>query len=85
MCCPYTRVIREEPVAQAVKAMRSSKAKSLRSAEWAEHDGLLYYQGQIYVLHTSDLCRRIVSLCHDTRVAGHTGQFKTLELVAQNY
>ena len=38
-----TGVIREEPVAQAVKAMRSSKAKSLRSAEWAEHDGLLYY------------------------------------------
>ena len=38
-----TGVIGEEPVAQAVKAMHSSKAKSLRSAEWAERDGLLYY------------------------------------------
>ena len=80
-----TRVIGEEPVAQAVKAMHSSKAKSLRLAEWAERDGLLYYRGQIYVPRTSNLRHHIVSLCHDTRVAGHAGHFKTLELVAQNY
>ena len=34
---------------------------------------------------TSDLCHHIVSLCHDTRVAGHAGCFKTLELVTWNY
>ena len=66
-----TRVIREEPVAQAVKAMHSSKAKSLRLAEWAEHDRLLYYRGRIYVPRTSDLCCHIVLLCHDMHVAGH--------------
>jgi transposase InsO family protein len=32
-----------------------------------------------------DLRRRIVSLCHDTRLAGHAGRWKTLELVSRNY
>jgi len=58
---------------------------SLQSAEWSEHDSLLYYRSCIYVLNTSDLCRRIVSLCHDTKVAGHLGHFKTLELVSRSY
>jgi len=49
---------------------------------WSERDSLLYYCGCIYVLDTSDLCRRIVSLCHDTKVAGHPGRFKTLELIS---
>ena len=35
---------REELVAQAVKAMRGSKTKSLRSAEWSESEGLVYFR-----------------------------------------
>jgi len=27
----------------------------------------------------------VVSLCHDTKVAGHPGRWKTLELVSRNY
>jgi len=57
----------------------------VRSAEWSEHDGLLYYRGRIYVPDSSQLRRRIVSLCHDTKVAGHPGRFKTLELVSRSY
>jgi len=59
--------------------------RSLRSAEWLERDGLLYYRGCIYVPNTSDLCHRIVSLCHDTKVARHPGCFKTLELISRSY
>ncbi len=36
----------EEPVAKAVWEMRKSSAHSLRSAEWSERDGLLYYRGR---------------------------------------
>ena len=43
------------------------------------------YCGCIYVPDTSDLRCRIVSLCHDTKVAGHPGHFKTLELVSRGY
>ena len=53
--------------------------------EWLEHDSLLYYRGCIYVPDTSDLRRRIVSLCHNTKVAGHQGCFKTLELASRSY
>jgi len=53
--------------------------------EWSEHDSLLYYRGCIYVLDTSNLHCRIVSLCHDTKVAGHPGCFKTLELISRSY
>ena len=79
------RQLEEEPIAKAVQQMRNSSTHSLRSAEWSECDGLLYYQGRIYVPTSSKLRRRIVSLCHDTKVAGHPRCFKTLELVSRNY
>ena len=57
----------------------------MHSAEWFEHDGLLYYHGHIYIPDSSQLHRHIVSLCHNTKVAGHPGHFKTLELVSRSY
>jgi len=75
----------KEPVTQAAQKLWKSSTHSLQSMEWSEHNGLLYYQDCIYILDTSDLHRRIVSLCHDTKVAGHPGRFKTLELISQSY
>ena len=72
----------EEPVAKTVHKLRKSSSHSLHSAEWSEHDGLLYYRGHIYIPLTSDLRQHIVSLCHDTKVAGHPGHFKILKLVS---
>jgi len=53
--------------------------------EWLEDNGLLWFRGKIYVPRNSDLQRQIVSLCHDTKVAGHPGHWKTLKLVSRNY
>ena len=75
----------EESVAKAARELWKSSTRSVRSAEWSESEGLLYYRGHIYVPPTSDVCRRVVSLCHDTRINGHAGHFKTLELVSRNY
>src|SRR5277367_6533030 len=75
----------EEAVAKAVKELRKTSAHSLRSAEWSESGGLLYFRGKIYVPDSADLRRRIVSLCHDTKIAGQCGRWKTLELVSRNY
>jgi len=77
-----TKQLKKEPVARAAQELRKSSTRSLRSAEWSECDGLLYYCGCIYVPDTSDLRCRIVSLCPDTKMAGHPGRFKTLELVS---
>ena len=74
----------EEVVVKAVKELKKSPAKSVKSSEWSMENGLLYYRGKIYV-PKSDLCRRILSLCHDSKLAGHPGRWKTLELVSRNY
>ena len=70
---------------KAVKELRKGKSKSVRVAEWWESDGLLQFQGEIYVPPDPDLRHRIVSLHHDTKIAGHPGRWKTLELVSRNY
>src|SRR5271154_4091587 len=75
----------EEVVARAVKELCKTSARSVRSAEWSQSNGLLYFRGKIYVPNSAELRRRIVSLCHDTKIAGHCGRWKTLELVSRNY
>jgi hypothetical protein len=76
----------EEPIALMAKELLKAKGtRSARSAEWQKSDGLLYYRGKVVVPRDLDLRRRIMEQHHDTRVAGHAGRFKTLELVSRNY
>jgi hypothetical protein len=51
----------------------------------SESEGLMMFRGKVYVPEDRELHRRIVEQHHDTHIAGHPGQFKTLELVARNY
>jgi hypothetical protein len=76
---------KEEAVARAAKELQGTSAQSVRSAEWSLDNGVLFFRGKIYVPDVPDLRRRIVNLCHDSRIAGHAGQWKTLELVSWNY
>jgi len=75
----------EEPIAKAARELRNSTNETVHSSEWLNVDGLLRFQGKIYVPRSPDLCRQIVVLCHDTQIAGHPGRWKTLELVSRNY
>jgi hypothetical protein len=78
--------VQEELVAKAARELRKDKSRgTIKSAEWSESDGLLMFCGKIYVPKDRDLRRRIVEQHHDTRIAGHAGRFKTLELVSRNY
>ena len=74
----------EEVVVKAVKELKKSAAKSVRSSEWSMENGLLYYRGKIYIPRPK-LHRRILRLCHDSKITRHPGRWKTLELVSQNY
>src|SRR5271168_2450472 len=76
---------KEEAVAKAAKELWKASARSVQSAEWSQSKGLLYFHGKVYVPNSADLRRRIISLCHDTKIAGHCGRWKTLELVSRNY
>src|SRR3979490_1927611 len=75
----------EDPVAKAVAELRKGHDRSVRSAEWTKREGLLHFRGRTYVLNDPKLRRCIVSQHHATRVAGHAGRWKTLELVSRNY
>jgi hypothetical protein len=78
--------VQEESVAKEARELRKDKSRgTIKSAEWSESDGLLMFRGKIYVPKDRDLRHRIVEQHHDTRIAGHAGRFKTLELVARNY
>jgi len=61
----------EEPVAKAARELRQASGKTVCSAEWSEEEGVLRFRGKIYVPRSSDLRRRVVLLCHDTKVARH--------------
>ena len=58
---------------------------SIQSSKFLQSQGLLHFHGKIYVLESADLCGWIVSLCHDTKIAGHCRRWKTLELVSHKY
>ena len=43
----------EVTVGKVAEALKSSTSKSIRSSEWSEVDGILYFRGKIYVPLTS--------------------------------
>ncbi|EEB89036.1 hypothetical protein MPER_12920 [Moniliophthora perniciosa FA553] len=76
----------EEPIAKAAAELRKDPThRSVQSAEWNQDNGLLVFRGKVYVPKDKDLHCRTVEQHHDSRVAGHSGRFKTLELVSRNY
>ena len=74
----------EEVVVKAIKELKKSLAKSVRTSKWSMENGLLYYRGKIYV-PGADLHCQILALCHDSKLAGHPRRWKTFELVSRNY
>ena len=75
----------EDSVVVMVKGLKDSKLRTIQGAEWNLREGLVYYRDRIYVPNDADLRRRIVEQHHNSKVAGHPGRWKTLELVAHSY
>ena len=70
---------------KAVEELKQSGTKTIRSDEWALEQGLVLYRGKVYVPKNTKLRTEIIKLHHDSPVAGHPGQWKTLELILRNY
>jgi len=75
----------EEPVAKVARELWQASSKTVCSTEWLEDNGVLRFRGKIYILWNSDLQRQVILLYHDMKVTGHSGCWKTLELVSKNY
>jgi len=48
-------------------------------------EGMVYRKGLLWVPNDKDLIQRILESEHDTKVAGHMGQDKTIELIRRNF
>jgi Integrase zinc binding domain len=72
-------------VVLVMKEFDELNGKMLRSSEWAKEDGLWRFRDRIYVPLIADLQRRITEQHHDSRIGGHAGQWKMLELLMRSY
>ena len=57
----------------------------LRDKEWKEVDSIIYKKGKVYVPKNNILRAEIIRLHYDILVEGHGGQWKTVELVTQDF
>ena len=80
--------MQEDAVAQAARMLQANKGKGVKSVhtdKWHDEGGLLTFRGRIYMPNIPELQQWIVKQHHDSHIAGHPGQWKTLELVSHNY
>jgi len=63
--------------------LRESGKKML--GEWIEKDGLLYYKSRLSIPENEALQTAIAQGYHDSRVAGHFGQEKTIEIATRDF
>jgi hypothetical protein len=47
--------------------------------------GALYYKGRLWILAKDDLRKMICEVEHDSKVAGHMGQDKTIKIIKHNF
>ena len=52
---------------------------------WELEDGLIYYKKRLFIPSNEGLLTEIAKGCHDSKVAGHFEQEKTIELVTRNF
>jgi len=76
---------KDEEVIKVVEEMKKAGVKMLRDEEWQIEEGLVLKEGRVYVPKDEKLRIEIIRLHHDTPIAGHGGQWKTVELVTRNY
>jgi transposase InsO family protein len=50
-----------------------------------EENGLLYYKNRLWIPNDNELLQMVASAEHDSKVAGHFGQDKTLELLTRHF
>ena len=52
---------------------------------WQIIDELIYYKNRLYIPNNEELQTQIAKGCHDSQIAGHFGQEKTIEIVCRDF
>jgi len=53
--------------------------------EWSKASALLYYNNQLFIPESEPLQTEIAQSCHDSRVGGHFGEGKIIEIVTREF
>ena len=69
---------KDKKVIKAVEEMKKAGVKMLREEEWQIEEGLVLKEGRVYVPKDEELRVEIIWLHHDTPIAGHGEQWKTV-------
>src|SRR5258708_33232735 len=72
----------DDPVVTALKVLDMGE---LCSDEWTCAEGIVLYQGKVYIPDNPQLHHNLVHVHHSAIVTGHPRHWKMLELVSQNY
>ena len=70
----------DDPVVKALKALDMGE---LCSNEWTHAEGIVLYQGKVYILDNPQLHHDLEHAHHSATVTRHPGHWKMLELVSQ--
>ena len=76
---------KDEDVVRVVEKMKKMGVKKLRGDEWKIEGELVLKEGKVYIPKDKELRAEIIWLYHDILAAGHSGRWKTVELVTRNY
>ena len=76
---------KDEEVIKVVEEMKKAGVKTLRDEEWQIEERLVLKEGRVYVPKDEKLRVEVIRLHYDMLIAGHGGQWKTVELVTRNY
>src|SRR6202161_2438301 len=76
-----------KPVLAFLRAGHDQATAEVKEAmeDYKLEDGIVYRKDKIYVPANEEVKQRILELYHDSTVAGHPGQAKTLELMSRGY
>jgi hypothetical protein len=73
------------PVPKGRKAKEEEPKSSRREGVLGLEDGCVYRKGMLWIPDNKNLIRQILESEHNTKVAGHMGQDKTIELIRRNF
>lgn len=77
----------EEELVEAIEQVKAKGPRVLSKEleDWSVEEGLILYQGKVYVPKDETIRRDIVKTYHDSIPVGHPGRWKTFEMVSRNY
>jgi len=78
----YEEAVRAGPVPNGWMA---KDRKAERKGMIEMKDGVVYRKVMLWIPSDRNLIRQILESEHDTKVAGHMGQDKTIELIRRNF